>query len=80
MVQGLIEAFISRNASWCLPAIAFGTLIRTTRLAASFTRYTFLAQGPIAVLRKALDVRLAVILQNCSKQSLITRTGNDDHY
>jgi hypothetical protein len=67
MNQGLIEAFFSRNASWRPSAVALKALVGTTRLAASFTGFTFFPEGPIPILWNALDVWSAAVLQDSCK-------------
>lgn len=62
MDQGLIQGFVSRKPSWRSDAVALKALIRTARLATSFTRLTLFAEGPIAILRNALEMWSAVVL------------------
>ena len=55
---GLAESSFARNDGGGCPTgalEALKALVGTTRLATSFTRFTFFAEGPIAALRFALE-------------------------
>ena len=57
MNHGLAEASFARNDGGGCPtgALALEAFVGTTRLATSFTRFTFFAERPIAALRFALE-------------------------
>jgi hypothetical protein len=64
MNQGLAEASFPRNDGGGCPTGALEALVGTTRLATSFTRFTFFAEGPIAAFRFALEAWSAVVYRN----------------
>ena len=64
MNQGQAECLLT---SWRPATEALKTLIGTARLPASFTRFTLLAERPVAVLRNTLEMWSAVILEGLIK-------------
>ena len=64
MNQGLAEASFARNYGGGCPTGALEAFVGTTRLATSFTRFAFFADGPIAALRFALEGLSAVVYRN----------------
>ena len=65
---GLItqDRIVRLISTWGTAARAFKTLVRTTRLTTTFTRFTLFAERPVAVLRIALDPLSAVVSQEAA--------------